>query len=84
MVKRSVALSRPVPDAELAALAQSEFGGNLDSTDGVKVSLPEGWVHLRRSNTEPIVRAIAESQTQDAAEELVHRALQRLASVTNV
>ena len=84
MVKRSVALSRPLPDEELAELARSEFGGSLDTTDGVKVDLPEGWIHLRRSNTEPIVRAIAESDSQDAAESLVNRALQRLANLTNV
>jgi len=84
MVKRSVALSRPLPDQELAEMAQAEFGGSLDTTDGVKVSLPEGWVHLRRSNTEPIVRAIAESHTQDAAEGLVNRAMQRLAQMTSV
>ena len=70
-------------DQELVELAQSEFAGSLDTTDGVKVSLPEGWVHLRRSNTEPIVRAIAESRTQDGAEILVNRAMQRLASLTN-
>jgi phosphomannomutase len=84
MVKRSLALSRALPDDELAALAQSEFGGRLDTTDGVKVDLEDGWVHLRRSNTEPIVRAIAESRTQEAAEELVNRALQRLADLTKV
>jgi len=84
MVKRSMALSRALPDEELAALAQDEFGGSLDTTDGVKVDLEQGWVHLRRSNTEPIVRAIAESRTQEAAEELVDRALRRLATLTEV
>jgi len=84
MVKRSMALTRPLPDEELAALVQDEFGGNLDRTDGVKVNLPEGWVHLRRSNTEPIVRAIAESTTQSAAEKLVDRAMQRLANFSQV
>jgi phosphomannomutase len=84
MVKRSLALSRDLPDDELAALAQHEFRGSLDTTDGVKVDLPDGWVHLRRSNTEPIVRAIAESRTQAEAEQLANRALQRLADLTKV
>src|SRR5262249_41125622 len=62
MVKRSQPLARPVTDTELAELARAEFGGPLDTQDGVKVTLADGWVHVRRSNTEPIVRAIAESR----------------------
>jgi phosphomannomutase len=81
MVKRSLPLPRPVSDAELAELAQAEFGGPIDTSDGVKVTLPEGWVHLRRSNTEPIVRAIAESRDPQAATALVERALRRFGTL---
>lgn len=81
MVKRSLPLPRPVSDAELAELAQAEFGGPIDTSDGVKVTLPEGWVHLRRSNTEPIVRAIAESRDPHAATALVERALRRFGTL---
>jgi phosphomannomutase len=77
MIKRSQPLQRPVSDAELQELAQAEFGGPLDTTDGVKVTRPEGWVHLRRSNTEPIVRAIAESRDAATAAALAERALRR-------
>ncbi|MFQ5600737.1 MAG: phosphoglucosamine mutase [Candidatus Krumholzibacteriia bacterium] len=84
MVKRSIALARPLPDAELLEIASNEFGGPVDSSDGVKVTLPDGWVHLRRSNTEPIVRAIAESTTRKTAEELVDRALRRLGNLSGV
>jgi len=59
-----------------------EFGGAQDTTDGVKVTLPEGWVHLRRSNTEPIVRAIAESRDESQAAALTERALQRFAALS--
>lgn len=81
MVKRSIELARPLQDKELVALAQGEFGGVLDQRDGVKVTLAEGWLHLRRSNTEPIVRAIAESPDAKTAEELVQRALQQLGQI---
>jgi phosphomannomutase len=84
MVKRSLTLTRPVPDEELAQMASREFGGSLDRTDGVKVTLPEGWVHLRRSNTEPIVRAIAESPDARKAANLVDRALRQLGQLTKV
>jgi phosphomannomutase len=82
MIKRSLPLARPVEDSELADLARLEFGGDIDTSDGVKVTLPDGWVHLRRSNTEPIVRAIAESAELDTAESLVKRALHRFEALS--
>ena len=84
MIKRSVTLTRPVGDAELQEMARSEFGPPADTTDGVKVTLPEGWIHLRRSNTEPIVRAIAECPSLPAAEALVERALRRLGGLAEL
>jgi phosphomannomutase len=79
MVKRSMELARPLPDTELVEIAAREFGAaEIDCTDGVKVTLPQGWVHVRRSNTEPIVRAIAESAEESMASELVERALRQL------
>jgi phosphomannomutase len=80
MVKRSAPLQRPLSDGELADCMRQEFPGPIDTTDGVKVTLPEGWVHLRRSNTEPIVRAIAESRSAAAAAALAERALAKLAA----
>ena len=41
------------------------------TVDGVKLDLPEGWVHLRKSNTEPIVRVYAEADTEADAQALV-------------
>lgn len=41
--------------------------------DGVKLDLPSGWVHLRKSNTEPIVRVYAEAATAEAAMALVEK-----------
>jgi phosphomannomutase len=44
-----------------------------NTADGVRVDFPEGWVHLRGSNTEPIVRVIAEAATDAAARDLIAR-----------
>ncbi|MCF6367168.1 MAG: phosphoglucosamine mutase [Bacteroidales bacterium] len=41
----------------------------ITTIDGVKLDFKEGWVHLRKSNTEPIIRIYAESKTQKQAEE---------------
>jgi phosphomannomutase len=42
----------------------------IDTTDGVKIYFDKEWVHLRKSNTEPIIRIYSESQNKEKAEEL--------------
>jgi len=49
--------------------------GTLDTTEGIKVILKDSWVHIRPSNTEPIVRVIAEAKSADEAEALANRIL---------
>jgi phosphomannomutase len=49
-----------------------------DQTDGIKVSWPDGWVHIRVSNTESLIRIIAEAETAPRAHELLDWARDRL------
>ena len=42
----------------------------VNTVDGVKVDMPEGWVHLRKSNTEPIIRLYAEANSPEEAERI--------------
>ena len=52
---------------------QGEFSGNeIDTTDGVKIYFEKEWVHLRKSNTEPIIRIYSESESEEKANELAH------------
>ncbi len=54
--------------------AQTAFAGErISDVDGVRIDFADGWVHLRASNTEPIVRIIAEGPTHARAQELVDR-----------
>jgi phosphomannomutase len=53
-------------------------GADYDQTDGIKISRPDGWVHVRVSNTESLIRIIAESETPTRAEELLDWARDRL------
>lgn len=53
-------------------------GEDLILTEGVKVMLPEGWVHVRASNTEPIVRIIAEAKEKGKAEQLIRKVFDAL------
>jgi phosphomannomutase len=45
----------------------------LNSTDGVRLDFDDGWVHLRPSNTEPIIRLIAEAKTEARTLELINQ-----------
>jgi phosphomannomutase len=45
----------------------------INTIDGVKIEFDHEWVHLRKSNTEPIIRIYAESQSQTTAENLAEK-----------
>ncbi|MEL6274586.1 MAG: phosphoglucosamine mutase [Bacteroidota bacterium] len=49
-----------------------------NQVDGLKMDFPEGWVHLRKSNTEPIIRVYAEAKSVEAAKALVDKVKQEL------
>ena len=50
---------------------ESKFSSyNIITIDGLKINFDDGWVHLRRSNTEPIIRIYSESITLDRANQL--------------
>jgi phosphomannomutase len=53
-----------------------EFPMNL--VDGVRIDFPNGWVHLRKSNTEPIIRIISEGKTVEDARELSDMLMNRI------
>ena len=58
-------------DALLDGFATRQAAHTPLTVDGVKLDLAEGWVHLRKSNTEPIVRVYAEAASPEAALNLV-------------
>ena len=45
----------------------------VNDIDGVKLDFPDKWVHLRKSNTEPIIRVYSEAETIQEADELGKR-----------
>ena len=48
---------------------------NPDCTDGVRVAWPHGWLHVRASNTEPLLRIIAEAATAGACAAIFDEAM---------
>ena len=57
-------------DAILMAVKDKFAGCEITDIDGVKIDFPESWVHLRKSNTEPIIRIYGEAETMEKAERL--------------
>ena len=56
-------------DAILEKIKATYAGkAEINTVDGVKLDFPETWVHLRKSNTEPIIRIYSEGPTQEAAD----------------
>lgn len=55
-------------DTLLASVKQQYSHERINDIDGVKIDFAEGWVHLRKSNTEPIIRVYSEAATEDQAE----------------
>jgi len=69
-------------DAVYEALQKTFTGAHVDTQDGLRLSWPDSWVHIRPSGTEPIVRVIAEAPSVDAARALVARSREPLDALT--
>ncbi|MEY3248791.1 MAG: hypothetical protein RL742_834 [Bacteroidota bacterium] len=70
------------PDTDLEAMFQVLLekyrDEQINREDGLKIDFARGWVHLRPSNTEPIIRVYAESDTPEIAEELAKQIIRDL------
>ena len=71
------------PDQVLAAFEKAHAGDDINTVDGVKVDLAGGWVHLRKSNTEPIIRLYAEAGIREEAENLAGKAMETVNKLIN-
>jgi len=74
MIKNKINLSPDLNVDELLQQAAVQFANEqVNTTDGVKIDFTNGWVHLRKSNTEPIVRVYTEAPTEAEAQQLVSK-----------
>lgn len=67
-------------DGILKSMAHLHREEQVDTKDGVKIDFDEEWVHLRKSNTEPIIRIYAESRSEEKAEALALKTIQEIRS----
>lgn len=74
MVKEKINLSKEIDvDKTLNKLAIKYNNENINETDGLKVDFKDSWVHLRKSNTEPIIRIYGEGRSEEIANSLVNQ-----------
>ena len=65
-------------DELLVLMAKKYEAFEVDTTDGVKIYIDKEWVHLRKSNTEPIIRIYAESASEEKATALATRIIEEI------
>lgn len=71
MAKQKVELTAGIDvDAILAKVKEKYAAFDITDIDGVKIDFPDKWVHLRKSNTEPIIRVYSEAHSMPEAEEI--------------
>jgi phosphomannomutase len=62
-------------DKVLEAVKEKYAGERINDKDGVKIDFADGWVHLRKSNTEPIIRVYSEAATMEEADALAKKVI---------
>jgi phosphomannomutase len=62
-------------------MAEKYVKEEVDTTDGVKIYIDKEWVHLRKSNTEPIIRVYSESKSLHSANDLAERIISEIKEI---
>ena len=79
MSKNKIQLTEQInPDQILRAMEQKYAHEQTTTIDGLKIDFADSWVHLRKSNTEPIIRIYTEAKSQKEADALAQRFIQEM------
>jgi len=79
MSKNKIQLTEQInPDQILKAMEQKYAHQQTTTIDGLKIDFADSWVHLRKSNTEPIIRIYTEAKSQKEADALAHRFIEEM------
>lgn len=85
MSKKKIQLTPDLDvDALLEKMTERYRDEEINIIDGVKIDFPENWVHLRKSNTEPIIRIYTEAQSQKEADSLADRFIAEIREVAGI
>ncbi|WP_298895034.1 phosphoglucosamine mutase [uncultured Psychroserpens sp.] len=85
MSKKKIQLTPELDvDGVLRTMETKYDNENLTTIDGVKIDFTNSWVHLRKSNTEPIIRIYTEAPTQQEADDLADRIISEIKVIANI
>lgn len=85
MSKNKIELTPQIDvDAILAAMTEKYKSEDITTIDGVKIDFEDNWVHLRKSNTEPIIRIYTEAFSQEAADQLALRIIDEIRQIAGI
>ncbi|MFI1773611.1 phosphoglucosamine mutase [Thalassobellus citreus] len=71
-------------DGILKAMETRYKNEQLTTIDGVKIDFSESWVHLRKSNTEPIIRIYTEAKSQNEADDLADKFIEEIGAIAKI
>ena len=75
---KKVLVSQPKPASEKSPYY------DIAEKYGVKIDFPQGWVHLRKSNTEPIIRIYSEAPTMEQADKFAQAVMDEIKRIANL
>lgn len=79
MAKKKIELTPEIDVDQVLENIQNHYqNANINTVDGVKIDFDDEWVHLRKSNTEPIIRIYTESTSQEKAETLADSVIETI------
>ncbi|MGC1471789.1 MAG: phosphoglucosamine mutase [Psychroserpens sp.] len=85
MSKKKIQLTPELDVDELLKAMEANYSEeNLTTIDGVKIDFDHSWVHLRKSNTEPIIRIYTEAPSQSEADKLADRIISEIKTIANI
>lgn len=85
MSKKKIQLTPELDVDGILKVIESRYKNEeLTTIDGVKIDFPQSWVHLRKSNTEPIIRIYTEAKTQTEADGLANKFIEEIGVIAKL
>ncbi|MEG0500196.1 MAG: phosphoglucosamine mutase, partial [Rikenellaceae bacterium] len=83
--KNKIELTPAIDVDKVLSEIKTRYGNeNVNDIDGVKIDFAENWVHLRKSNTEPIIRVYTEAKSMSEADALAQRFISEIKTICKI
>jgi len=83
IAKAKISLGENNPDEIVKQLTEKYSSQKINTEDGLRIDFEDHWVHLRKSNTEPIIRCIVEAKTKEKSNEMLEKYFGEIETLIN-